>query len=259
MKVGIVGCGAIGSFLAEELKDTVLFDRNRDRARELADRTGSSAVTSLEELVDRSDLVVEAAAPVAVPDVARAALGAGRNLMVMSVSALLDDDLRDEVVTLAEDGGGQIHTPSGAICGLDGVKAAATRDVESAVLTTRKPPEALAGAPGVEGIDLDGLTGEETVFEGPAREAVKLFPRNVNVSASLSLAGIGPDRTRVRIVADSSLDRNVHEVRVRGDFGELVTRVENVPSPDNPKTSYLAPMSALATIRGIEIGLKVGT
>lgn len=259
MRVGIVGCGAIGTFLAEELEDVLLNDRHLERAERLADRTGAEAVEELEELAERSDLVVEAAAPAAVESVGEAALSRGRDFLAMSVSALLDDATRRRLLDLAEEEGAEIHTPSGAVCGLDGVKAAATRGVEEASLTTRKPPEALKGAPGVEGVDLDGLEGAETVFEGSAKEAVELFPRNVNVSASLSLAGVGPDRTKVRVVADPSLDRNVHEVRVRGDFGELETRVRNEPSPSNPKTSYLAPMSALATVRGVAARLKLGT
>lgn len=259
MRVGIVGCGAIGTFLAEELDDVLLNDHHPEKAERLADRAGAEAVEDLEELAERSDLVVEAAAPAAVETVGKAALSRGRDFLAMSVSALLDDATRRRLLDLAEESGADIHTPSGAVCGLDGVKAAATRGVEEASLTTRKPPEALAGAPGVEDVDLDGMRDPETVFEGPAREAAELFPKNVNVSASLSLAGVGPDRTTVRIVADPGLDRNVHEVRVRGAFGELETRVRNEPSPSNPKTSYLAPMSALAAVRGAASRLKLGT
>lgn len=258
MDIGIVGCGAIGGFLASELERPLLNDRHPDRAEELAEAAGGEAVSDLGELARRSDLVVEAAAPSAVETVCGAALSEGCDVLVMSVSGLMDQGVRERVRELAEESDAAIYTPSGAICGLDGVKGASVKPVDAVDLTTRKPPEALKGAPGVQGMDLD-LNEELEVFRGPAEEAVELFPRNVNVSAALSMAGVGPARTRVRIVADPSLDRNVHEVEVEGDFGSLFTRVENVPSPDNPKTSYLAALSALATIRGVESRIRIGT
>lgn len=259
MRVGIVGCGAIGSFLASNLDGAALLDRHPERALRLADETGGAAAPGLEELVDTSDLVVEAASPAAVEEVGDAALSAGRDLLVMSVSGLMDEGVREALLGLAEGSGAEIYTPSGAVCGLDGIRSASVARVDSMVLTTRKPPAALEGAPGVDEGSLSGLDGPVELFEGPADEAVSLFPRNVNVSAALSLAGIGPAETVVRIVADPSLSRNVHEVDAEGEFGRLSTRVENVPSPDNPKTSHLAALSALATIRGIEASLKVGT
>lgn len=97
------------------------------------------------------------------------------------------------------------------------------------------------------------------MYEGPAREAVRKFPANVNVAATLSLAGIGLDKTKVKIVADPEVKNNIHEISVQGDFGELKTRVENVPSPQNPKTSYLAALSAIATLKKITDGVEIGT
>jgi len=129
------------------------------------------------------------------------------------------------------------------------------------VLTTSKPPAGLAGAPFVaeNQIDLDEIKERTVLFEGTAQEAVKAFPANINVAASLSLAGIGPQRTQVRIIADPELSANVHQIEVIGKFGKLTTRTENLPSPSNPKTSYLAALSAVATLKSITEAAKIGT
>ena len=136
-----------------------------------------------------------------------------------------------------------------------------TGRVDSVTLTTTKPPLGFTGAPGVEQkrIDLRQIRVPTELFSGPAREACRLFPANVNVAATLSLAGIGPDRTMVRIIADPGVSRNIHEVEVRGEFGVLRMRAENVPSPDNPKTSYLAILSAVATLRNLASQVQFGT
>ena len=181
--------------------------------------------------------------------------------MVMSAGALIDDEFFNEVSRVARVHGRKIYVPSGAIVGLDNVKAAAVRSVEEVMLVTRKPPRSFEGAPFIEErkIDLSKISEETVLFEGSAREAVRLFPRNVNVSASLSLAGIGADRTRVRIIADPKADRITHEIHVRGEFGEIITKTINKPFPENPKTSYIAALSAIATLRKISGSIIVGT
>lgn len=169
-------------------------------------------VVPLDETVRRSDVIVEAAPAGAFDEIATAALGAGKVLLVASVGALVADPER--YADLARRGGGTLHVVSGAIGGLDAISAAAIGAVESVTMTTRKPPRGLAGAPYLEahGIDVAALTEPRVVFEGSARDACRGFPANVNVSAAVSLAGIGPDRTRVRIIADPFLDRNMHDV-----------------------------------------------
>jgi aspartate dehydrogenase len=164
-------------------------------------------------------------------------------------------------IRLAEEKGVKIHVPSGAIVGLDAVKGAAQGRLERVVLTSRKPPLAYAGAPDVvaRGIKLEDLREPLVLYEGPAREAVVRFPANVNVAAALSLAGLGADRTLVRVVADPGVERNVHEIELEGDFGRLLTRTENVPAPENPKTSYLACLSAVSTLRAISDPVRIGT
>ena len=126
-------------------------------------------------------------------------------------------------------------------------------------MITRKPPGGLKGAPGVEGIDLDAVTEPTVIFDGPVQEACRLFPANVNVSAALSMAGIGPDKTTIRIYADPTVTRNTHEIRVEGEFGKLTINIENVPSPENPRTGKLSALSALATLRRITSHIQIGT
>ena len=207
-----------------------------------------------------SDVVVEAASQKAVPAIARAALGKGKRLMIMSVGALADREFFAEVKALAKEHGSLVYLPSGAISGLDGLKSASIGTIRSVTLTTTKNPIGLKGAPFIleNKIDLDALAGPTLIFEGSALQAVKAFPANVNVAATLFLAA-GEGEVQVKVVADPGIHVNRHEIVVEGDFGRISTIVENVPSPRNPKTSYLAALSAIATLRSIVEPVKIGT
>ena len=154
-----------------------------------------------------------------------------------------------------------IHLPSGALAGLDGIKGAASGGLRSVTLTTRKHPSSFRGSPHVlrRRIRLDRIRKSRVLFEGSAAKAVAAFPQNVNVAATLALAGIGPARTRVRVVADPEVRENIHELEAVGSFGRLRVRVENRPSRENPKTSQLAVLSAVAALGRILGPLKVGT
>ena len=210
---------------------------------------------------EKIQLVIEAASQDAVRQYAVKALSKGKDLMVMSTGALIDDELFREISRIAKEQGRKVYVPSGAIVGLDNIKAAAVRPIEEVTLITRKPPRSFEGAPLItkQRIDLSTLDKPLVLFEGPAREAVKLFPKNVNVSASLSLAGIGPDRTKVKIIADPQAKNISHEIHVKGEFGEIITRTLNKPFPENPKTSYIAALSAIATLRKICGSIIIGT
>jgi aspartate dehydrogenase len=269
--IGLIGCGTIGSLLAHKVDSgtagdiqlVAVYDLIPERADKLAESLRSKPKTarSLDELlaIPEIELVLEAGSQAALRGCAVKVLKAGKNLMAMSVGAFVDPQLLNQVQTTLEETGKRLWLPSGAIAGLDGVKAAMMAKVDSVTLTTTKPPEGLAGAPRTRDKDLKSIETATEVYNGPADEACRLFPQNVNVAASLSLAGIGPKRTMVRIIADPNVDRNIHEIEVKGDFGVLKTRVENVPSPENPKTSYLAILSALATLRKLTQKIQVGT
>ncbi|MFA5026509.1 MAG: aspartate dehydrogenase domain-containing protein [Candidatus Methylomirabilota bacterium] len=253
--IGIVGCGTIGSGLAQAITEgriparlSGLTNRSRERAAALAGRLSPAPpILDLPTLVERSDLVVEAATGEALTAIIPACLAAGKDVYVISVGGLLNGEgWRQE----AERRGCRILIASGAIAGLDGVRGAAVGRVDSVTLATRKPPKGLAGAPYVvaHGIDVHAFTEETLIFEGSAREACQGFPTNVNVSAALSLAGIGPDRTRVRIFCVPGGRFNQHRIEVQGEFGRLAVEIENVPSSTNPRTGLLSIFASIADL-----------
>jgi len=269
LDVGIVGCGAIGTILARLItEDTMglrlvsVFDRHIENSERLVSSlTLQPVIEDVSRMAEHVDIIVECASASAVPEVARTALSHGCKVMIMSVGSLTDLKLEDELVELAERHDTKIHVPSGAIVGIDGLKAAGIVGIDRVVLKTRKHPESLKDAPYITEnmINLDSLTEETLIFTGTAIEATNAFPANINVAATLSLAGIGSEKTSVEIYANPSLTRNVHEIMVEGSFGKFKTTVENVPSPENPRTSYLAALSAIATLKEMTDPLQIGT
>ena len=171
----------------------------------------------------------------------------------MSVGALVDDDFRMMVKDKAKNSEAKIFIPSGAICGTDGLRASAVGRLDEVELITTKGPKSLEGVPYIidHGIDVDKVKEPTVIFSGTARDAVRFFPRNINVAATVSLLGVGFDRTKVKIVLDPGSHSNSHELRIKGEFGEMTCHTYNVPSPDNPKTSYLASLSAIAALHRI--------
>ncbi|ADI73907.1 Aspartate dehydrogenase [Methanohalobium evestigatum Z-7303] len=270
LKLGIVGCGAIGTEICKAVDEgsieselVAVYDRNKEHLSSLQSSLLNTepVVYELQEMVKHVDLVVESASQNAAYEIVTTALESSCDVMVMSVGAFVDKNFREKVTDIAKQKGCKIYLPSGALVGLDGVKTASCNNIYSVSLTSRKPPESLEGAPYIveNNIDLENLKNETVVFEGSAAEAVKMFPANVNVAATLSLSGIGFDETSVKIIADPGAEKNIHNVTVKGNFGEFTTRVENLPSPTNPKTSYLASLSAIATLKNIVNPLQVGT
>ena len=267
-KIGLVGCGAIGSEIAKAIDQgkisarlVAVCDHNPDTANELINTLKEKPVrANLEELVNSSDIVVEAASQRAVPAIARATLEMGKSLLIMSVGALADMELYKSIKKMASMHGSKVYLPSGAISGLDGLKSASIGNIRRVTLTTTKNPVGLEGAPYIreKKIDLMALKEPTLIFEGSAAEAVKAFPANVNVAATLCLAA-REGEVRVKIIADPGINVNRHEIVAEGDFGRITTQVENVPSPKNPKTSYLAALSAIATLRSIVEPIKIGT
>ena len=178
--------------------------------------------------------------------------------MPLSVGQLLEYwDFVDQARTT----GARILVPTGALLGLDAVRAAAEGEIHSVTMITRKPPRGLEGAPYLRerGIVLAGLNEAKLVFDGTAREGARGFPANVNVAAALSLAGIGPDRTRLQIWADPAVDRNMHRIEVDADTARFSMSIENVPSIENPRTGRITALSAVAALRGLTSTLKVWT
>ncbi|MHC1631182.1 MAG: aspartate dehydrogenase [Methanotrichaceae archaeon] len=268
LKIGLIGCGAIGSEIARAIDRgdisaelVAVYDRNSEGAKKLIECLKvRPKLSDLDELVEQADIVVEAAAQKAVPSVARETLERGRDLMIMSVGALLDKGLYKSVERLAREHNCKVYLPSGAISGLDGLKSAGIGQIKKITLTTTKNPVGFVGAPYIQEkkIDLDAISSPTVIFEGSAEEAVKAFPANVNVAATLNLTAQDQE-VQVKIVADPNTKVNIHQITAEGNFGKITTRVENVPSPRNPKTSYLAALSAIATLQSIVEPVKIGT
>ena len=271
-RVGLVGCGTIGSQLAMSVDSdkipnaslVALFDVAEGNLRNLKSKLHSSPEAHSDFgrfLASGADIVVEAASQDAVRSFGKSILEAGRDMMVMSVGALADGAFLAELLQTAAKKGCRIYVPTGAIAGIDAIRSVRNL-LDSVTLTTTKNPKALAGAPFFETsrIRLDDIAKSTVVYEGAAVEAVRAFPANVNVAAVLSLAGIGVDRTKVRIVADPQATTNRHEIVATGSFGEIRIMVDNVPSPGNPKTSFLAVLSAIECLRSIcDDGMRIGS
>jgi aspartate dehydrogenase len=271
MRLGLIGCGSIGSAVVKAIASGCL---PGIELAGIAGLAGSEAATRVAKTVTcpffadvpsllsiNPDLVLETASADAVRSFATDILESGADLMIVSVGALADADFFDRLIEQAKRKSRRLYVPSGAIGGLDIIKAASFGGLEECRLTTTKPPQALSGAPYVrqQGIDLEAIREPTVIFEGTARQAVGCFPQNVNVAATISLAGLGLDRTTVRIIADPTATRNVHEVFVRGNFGEATVRLVNQPSLDNPKSSYLASLSVIATLQCVSRQFQLGT
>jgi aspartate dehydrogenase len=265
LKVGILGVGSIGQTFATavdrgrfDAKLVAISDQDTARAEGFAAVLSSPPpIVSLDELIERTDLVVEAASQAALPVLVPKALAKARDLLILSVGGLLghDDWFRE-----AAEKGSHIYVPSGAIAGLDGIKSACIGRIDCATLTSRKPAVALKGSKYVEerGISIETMTEETVIFDGSAEEAARAFPATSNVAASLRLSVDAKVPVRVRVVAVPGGTQNVHEIRVKGEFGELSVDVKNVPSRANPQTSQLAAFSALATLANLTRALRVG-
>jgi len=263
--IGIVGCGAIGKALLQAVDSGKLnvsvsgvTSRNEYRAQEFLGRLDSPPpYLDRQELIEKSDLVVETAGGHVVADLAKETFASGKDLMVISIGALLDSP---DIIEQARQKGCRLLAPSGAIAGLDGIKSACSGHIDQVMMVSRKPPIGLEGAPHLveNGISLEGLEEELEVFSGTAREAVKGFPANLNVSAAVSLAGIGPDRTLVKMLAVPGLQRNCHDIEVIGEFGILRVHVENNPS-ENPKTGKLTAFSIIRSVRDAVDPFRIGT
>ena len=188
-------------------------------------------------------------------------LEAGVGVVVLSAGALIEDALRTAAEAAASRTGALLFVPSGGIGGLDALKTACLAGVDDASIEVAKPPAAWKGIAYVDsrGFQLQNLKGPLTLFEGTAREGVPHFPQNVNIAAILALGGIGPDRTRLKVVADPGLTLNTHTIRVSGRSGRFTFRFENVPAPENPKTSWLACYSALAALQALGSPVRYGT
>jgi len=236
--VGLIGCGAIGTVLAEAIErrlvvcdELIVFDVDIAKAEQLKRdiKFTVTMVLSFEELLKRKPtVIVEAASQQAAKVYVPRIINTKAELIVMSTGALLDMpvDLR------------RVHVPSGAIGGLDAVASAALAGIDEVTLTSRKNPKALGKI----------NTKAEIVYEGVAEEASRKFPREMNVAATLALT-VKPAKVQVQVISDPAVTRNTHEIRLKWRFGEMFLRFANEPHPENPHTSALAAWSAIRLLQ----------
>ncbi|WP_409199777.1 aspartate dehydrogenase [Methanobrevibacter sp. DSM 116169] len=253
MKIGILGCGAIANIVVskimtnyDDINLSYFFDNDIKRAEKLASMTDGKATSNFDEMIDNVDLILEAASAKSVEIYASQVLKKGKDIIIMSIGSLMDNNLRENLIKIAKDNNAKIHAPSGAILGLDGIKAVADLNLTEATLITRKSPESL-------GRD---IKKEEVLFEGKASEAVKKFPANINVAAAISLSC--KRNIDVKIIADPLIDRNIHEIYIKGEFGEFSTKVMNLPCDNNPKTSILSAYSAINLLKNLNSTFSIG-
>lgn len=265
LRVGIAGLGTIGRSVAGALragipgmKLTAVSARRRDVARAWLDENGLDAVVvPLAEMVEHCDIVVECAPAEHLRELAEPMLRAGRQVVLLSSGALVG---RWDLVDLAREHGGQIVVPTGALLGLDAVTAAAEGTIHSVRMVSRKPVNGFRGAPYLQkhNLSIEGITEPMHLFTGPALEAASGFPANLNVAISLSLAGIGPERTELEIWADPTITRNTHTITVDSDSASFTMTIENIPT-ENPKTGRITANSVVAVLRKMQAPLRVGT
>jgi aspartate dehydrogenase len=277
IKVAIIGCGAIGREIALSIdsnkipncKLSILFDIDTQKVDFLYNKLSnkpSSVFNDFNELISSNDyqnvnLVIEAASVKAAQRYMATCLEQGKNIMIMSIGAFSDPAFYETIVQLLYDTDRNVFLPSGAIGGADIIRS--VKDlIEEVTIITTKSNKSLKGAPYFDNknINIDTIKEKEVIFDGNAINAIKEFPSNINISALVSLAGIGFEKTRVKIVVDPKIINNQHEIYVKWKFGSFRIKVDNMPSPDNPKTSYLAILSAIECLRGIGAkNLKIGS
>lgn len=265
LRVGLAGLGAVGLEVGRRLSAGIpglslvaVSARDVDKACRALPRIGAAIdIRAPERLADTCDVVVECLPPVLFRSVAQSAIERGRIFVPLSVGQLLE---HWDLVERARETGARIIVPTGALLGLDAVRAAAEGNIHSVSMISRKPPDGLEGAPYLveRGISLAGLREPLKVFDGSARDGVRGFPANVNVAMALSLAGIGPDKTQLEIWADPTIERNTHRITVDADTARFSMTIENIPS-ENPRTGRIVALSVVATLRGLVTELKIGT
>lgn len=252
-RIALIGFGAIGRYVFEHLPDEVSVagvvmrpERVADVAAELQD--GPPVVSSIADL-GPVDLVVEVAGHAGLAAHGVAALDAGHDLLVVSVGALADNDLRTRLIAAAAGGDAKLTILPGAVGGIDALSAAREGGLDRVVYYSIKPPAAWRGTRAEELVDLDGLDAPEILYSGPADEAARLYPKNANVAATIALAGAGFEDTEVYVIADPDAGGNIHRIEAFGAFGEMRVEMRGKPLPDNPKTSSLTAYSVLRALR----------
>ena len=257
MRLGLIGNGAIAKSVTAYCKNNtnkISIVGSIGLDRDIISVGSHPIFTKIDNLFDLSpDVIVECAGNNAVEKYANLILSHGIDLVIISVGALANDNLYKELLSSSVKYSSRFFIPSGALAGLDAIESAKVDGLKKVFLRTTKKPKAWFGAPGVKNINLNSIKSAQTIFNGTARDAARLFPKNANVAAALALSGIGMDETNVELVADPNVKNNFHYLRAEGTFGKLEVKVDAVPSLNNPKTSHLAALSIINQLEKIDL------
>ncbi len=253
--IAIIGCGAIGEAVAAYLADhenieigvAVIEPGMESRARAVFGDDVEVA-NDFGEVATQIHLAADCAGHPALRQHGEAILSRGTDLISVSSGALADQTLYDKLAAAAHSGGAQLRVVSGAIGALDALSAGSVGTLTQVTYRGRKPPRGWRGSPAESKLDLDSLTEATVHFSGSARDAALEYPKNANVAASVALAGIGFDATKVELIADPDAERNVHEIVAEGEFGRCEFRIEGNSLPDNPRSSAITAMSVVREI-----------
>lgn len=265
-RLGVVGLGAIGSKVCKALNrgdvegailDSI-WDMRPDLRTQHEELLRPVRLIPVAQMAGEIDLLFEATSAKAMPGIVSEALENGIDVLTMSTGGFV---MHPELLDLAKQNGRRLYLPSGALSGLDGILAAKVGKLDKVAIVTTKNPKSLVGAPYLleNSINLDDIREPKEIFRGTAIEAIRGFPANVNISITLSLAGIGFHQTEIVIMADPDAKRTVHEIKAEGSFGRIYTRTESSPDPENPRTSLMAVYSAISTLKKIVGAVKIGT
>ncbi len=275
-KIAIIGCGTIGNELAKNIDNnsipncslSSIFDIDQNKLKNIYEKLQNKPIifNNFKEFIesvefDQIDLIIEAASINAASKYLKDILQKGKDIMIMSIGVFSDYEIFEDIQNIIDSKHNNVFLPSGAIGGIDIIRSI-KKYIESITLTTTKNNNSLKGAPFFSNynINVDEINQRQVIFDGSAEEAIIQFPSNVNVAALISLAGIGFKKTKVKIIVDPNESTNTHEINVKWKFGEFNIKVINKPTVENPKTSYLAILSAVECIRSIcTHDLKIGT
>lgn len=266
LKAGIIGYGTLGKSIAELIQSNQAgnVDLKTILVRSPTSTTETfqhnfTITTDVESFFNQDlDIIIEAAGHQALQLYGEKVLSNGSNLMILSVGALANNDFNEKLQIAAKENKKQIFIPSAAIAGLDRIAAGVLGEIEEISLITRKPVKSWYGTIAEEKVDLNTLTEPYCIYDGNARDAAKLFPESVNVSAALSIAGIGFEKTKVKVYADPTIQSNSHTIKAKGFFGEVETSVQNIPFKQNPKSSPIVAMSVAKVLKNLTSSVVIG-